>query len=171
MKTFLTGLEKLISGTSSVFLLVVTIAAIVQVIFRYVFNSPISWSEELARAAFGWAMLLACSMTMKADGHLKVDIVRAMVSKKSKDILDIISLVFTIIFLALFFYYSTLSTIKAFHRGMVTTALEIPIWTLWLCMPVGCLLTGLQAVIHLFKKLTAKTGSEANATFENGEKQ
>ncbi len=52
--------------------LVLTMSA--QVIARYVFRSPFSWSEELARLAMIWLTFLSASFVMAQRGHITVDV-------------------------------------------------------------------------------------------------
>lgn len=50
--------------------MVATIGA--QVIARYVFNAPFSWSEELARYLFLWLVFLGASQAMRRNEHIAV---------------------------------------------------------------------------------------------------
>jgi TRAP-type C4-dicarboxylate transport system permease small subunit len=52
---------------------VLTIAVFVQVVARYVFNQPPTWTEELARFCQVWIILLAASICVRKGSHLAVD--------------------------------------------------------------------------------------------------
>jgi TRAP-type C4-dicarboxylate transport system permease small subunit len=52
---------------------VLTIAVFVQVVARYVFNQPPTWTEELARFCQVWIVLLAASICVRKGSHLSVD--------------------------------------------------------------------------------------------------
>lgn len=43
-----------------------------QVVARYVFNAPFSWSEELARYLFLWVVFLGASQAMRRQEHIAV---------------------------------------------------------------------------------------------------
>ncbi len=43
-----------------------------QVVARYVFNTPFSWSEELARYLFLWVVFLGASQAMRRHEHIAV---------------------------------------------------------------------------------------------------
>lgn len=47
----------------------------VQIIARYVFNSPLSWSEELARLMFIWLSLLGSSVALRKNLHVSFSLV------------------------------------------------------------------------------------------------
>ena len=44
-----------------------------QVVWRFVFNNPFSWSEELARYLQVWLILLTSSVCVRKGRHLAVD--------------------------------------------------------------------------------------------------
>jgi len=52
---------------------VLTSAVFVQVVARYVFNQPPTWTEELARFCQVWIILLASSICVRKGSHLAVD--------------------------------------------------------------------------------------------------
>lgn len=57
--------------------LVVVLTAMVaaigaQVVARYIFNAPFSWSEELARYLFLWVVFLGASQAMRRHEHIAV---------------------------------------------------------------------------------------------------
>ena len=54
---------------------VLTSAVFVQVVARYLFNQPPSWTEELARFCQVWIILLASSICIRKGSHLAVDYV------------------------------------------------------------------------------------------------
>lgn len=60
-------------GTVCVALFVIMIVSVFgQVIMRYVFASPLSWSEELARYAMVWQAMLASALCMQRGLHLSL---------------------------------------------------------------------------------------------------
>ena len=50
-----------------------TIAVFAQVVARYVFNKPPTWTEELARFCQVWIILLGSSICVRKGSHLAVD--------------------------------------------------------------------------------------------------
>ncbi len=52
---------------------IVTMAA--QVIWRYVLQSPLSWSEEVARLAMIWLTFIAASFVLATRQHIVVDVI------------------------------------------------------------------------------------------------
>jgi len=67
----LLGAAKLSVIAISVLMVVVTLA---QVIFRYVIEAPLPWSEELARYCFVWIVFLGGAIGLSRGVHLGVDL-------------------------------------------------------------------------------------------------
>ena len=51
-----------------------TFTSFLQVICRYVFNSPLVWSEELARYLFVWIGLVGAGAAVRTGGHFGLDL-------------------------------------------------------------------------------------------------
>jgi TRAP-type transport system small permease protein len=62
-----------------------------QVVARYLFRSPIAWSEELARFALIWLAFLAAAWVMGDGRHLVVDVVSRRMSRRGRLVLDCLS--------------------------------------------------------------------------------
>ena len=43
------------------------------VILRYVFNSPLTWSEELASLCFAWLTFVGAYVGFRTDSHIRID--------------------------------------------------------------------------------------------------
>ena len=44
-----------------------------QVVSRYIFNSPISWTEEMARILFVWICFMGTFLALKTKGHIAIE--------------------------------------------------------------------------------------------------
>lgn len=56
-------------------LAVLSVVVFLQVLFRYVFNYPLAWTEELSRFLLIWIVLLGAAIGIKRKSHFSVDIV------------------------------------------------------------------------------------------------
>lgn len=65
-------------------LLMVGVFALVllQVITRYVFDSPLSWTEEVARLTLVWLTFLAAAYVTSRRSHITVDLIATVVPRK-----------------------------------------------------------------------------------------
>lgn len=63
-------------------LAVMTIASLMQVVARYVFNNPLSWTEELARFVFVWVSYLSAWLAWRHRAHIALDAVGYLPSRR-----------------------------------------------------------------------------------------
>lgn len=67
---FINKLEEWLGGT---LLLIIFAILVAQIIARQIFDSPIIWSEELARLLFIYAGLFGISMAIRSQQHVYID--------------------------------------------------------------------------------------------------
>lgn len=72
------------NGLMAIALSLMCIIVFGNVLLRYLFNSGITWSEELARYLFVWLVLLGSVMVLKDNGHLGVETVIKRLPKPLK---------------------------------------------------------------------------------------
>ena len=70
---FLRSIRRSVEITIVTLFALLTIAVFGQVVARYVFNQPPTWTEEFARFCQVWIMLLASSICLRKGRHLAVD--------------------------------------------------------------------------------------------------
>src|SRR5690625_2796698 len=69
MNKMLIRLEKWLAGA---FLGLLFVLLVIQVVSRYVFSSPLPWTEEAARYAMVWLVFLAAAYMSATDGHITI---------------------------------------------------------------------------------------------------
>ena len=78
MRSALTAAERGVSGVIRwliiVLMLGMTVTVFVQIVFRYVFNAPLDWSEEIARFSFVWVSFFGASALMRVREHINVTV-------------------------------------------------------------------------------------------------
>lgn len=118
-----------------------------QVAARYVFGSPIAWSEELARFVLIWLGFMAAVFVMGEGGHITVDVVSRRLSRKGRLALECVSSLVVITACAML-----LPAGIAFARQMGSVrspALQMPMsWWYW-AAGVGFVLLALHTAINL----------------------
>lgn len=61
-------------GLGVMFLLTMFISVLIQIFFRYVLQSPLTWTEEAARYSFIWIVLLGAAFAVRKKEHVKMDV-------------------------------------------------------------------------------------------------
>ena len=71
------------------FVILSTMAA--QVFARYVFGTPFTWSEEVARLSLIWLTFISAAFVMAQGRHIAVDMIAARVSKRTNFMVECFS--------------------------------------------------------------------------------
>jgi TRAP-type transport system small permease protein len=68
------GPRRVLEYLAAALLAAVCLLTLAQVLFRYVFASPLAWSEELARFLFIWLSFLGAALCFRRGGHFHLDL-------------------------------------------------------------------------------------------------
>lgn len=60
---------------ASIFISITTVLVIINIILRYIFNSGLVWSEEVATGCFVWSVFIGSVAVFKHRGHVGVDLI------------------------------------------------------------------------------------------------
>ena len=72
MDRIFSTIDKVFEWASALILALMMILMAMQVLFRYVLNSPLAWSEELARFAFIWMTFIAGYLAARNAEHVSI---------------------------------------------------------------------------------------------------
>lgn len=132
-----------------------------QVVWRFAFNNPFSWSEELARYMQVWLILLTSSVCIRKSRHLAVDYLSHHLSFKVQKILKLVSLLGIMAYVIVMVVFGIqMITVTA---SQTTPAMQIPIGLVYLAFPIAGILMFLETFIVLAKVVIARTPDELYA--------
>lgn len=130
--------------------LVLTVALVfTQVIMRYVFNASLSWSEELTRYIFIWQIWLGASIGLREKKHIRVEVLQSVLRPKTMLILDVLATLIWMAACIYFVYGGTVLVIDLMGKHSVSTALQIPLWTVYAALPFSSLIIVIRQILHL----------------------
>jgi len=69
------------------------------VVARYVFNSAITWAEEVARFLFVWLTFVGASFGLLKGLHLGMDMVVARLKPRARSVVECVNAIITLAFL------------------------------------------------------------------------
>ncbi len=79
-------------GTLCVLMLAGTVTlTVLQVVFRYLLDDPLSWSEELARWLFVWTVYLGCALLVGQGRHMRMAMLSGKLSERASQWLDFLA--------------------------------------------------------------------------------
>jgi TRAP-type C4-dicarboxylate transport system permease small subunit len=146
-------LDRLIGWGLALCMGAMTCIVFVSVLFRYVLNSPLTWTEELASLLFAWVTFVGAYVGFRSRSHISIDtlviflppVVRLWVTR----FVD----VSVLLLLALFLWEGTSLTLTTW--SLEFPAMEISRGYLYLAIPVGAVLMAFGMFEHWRKPQVA----------------
>lgn len=129
---------------------------------RYVFNNPQAWVEEVSRYSIIWGTFLGFGMALKHNQHIQVDILYDRLNATGKYIINLVATALSIIFCIIYIYYGWNLVATRFHSGMVSLDMRIPMWIVYLILPISGVLFLLRFIERLVNILRRKDEDYAN---------
>ena len=129
------GYDKLEEYLLCASLVFTTLVIFAQIIMRSVFNSSLTWSEELTRYIFIWQIWLGVSIAERDHEHIYLEIVNSIVkSEKIKCAIKMIASIIMIAFNIFLVKYGFELVQQMITRGNVSGAMRMPVSSLVLCL-------------------------------------
>lgn len=126
-----------------------------QVIFRYLLNFPLFWTEEFARYCLVWSSLLGSAVAVKRGQHIAVTILIERMPPALRRVLTIVALLAVAAILAVILWGGI--QLVAITRAQISPALRISMSVPYLAVPVGAALMLLHTMGFILETINAKT--------------
>ena len=154
MKSFLDKLTFIVGCFAGMLIFFCGMMIAYEVIVRSLFNAPTEWTMELATYCVTIAGFLGMSVTYAAKKHIHVDLLISKLSKKTCDMLEIVTTLVGA-------FYSFIFTVKGAQMVMLSyelnncapTTLQTPLWIPQSSMPIGMGILFLYLVHDFLEKV------------------
>ena len=149
--------------TGSILLVVICLIAALQVLSRYLFAHPFSWTEELGTYLFIYLTFIGASLALKKNEHFALDSLLNQFPDNIRHRLRICIALLVILSSVIIVVYGC----HLVHRGMriTTPALEIPRAVPYAAVPLGGLLmlfrSGEMLVCELRRRINKNTEEQS----------
>ena len=130
-------MTKVINFLLMVFVSLLVAVTFIQVLCRFVFKIPVSWTEELVRMNFVWLIFLGAAIAVKEKSHLVMDVFTGNFKGKGKLILNVAILLMIIAIFAVLFVSGTQYCLRSVGKSAVT--MPIPANCVYISAPVASL--------------------------------
>lgn len=132
---------------------VLAVNLVAAVVFRYFFNDPIYWADELSLILFAWITFLGGSIGLKRSMMASVTILEDRLKGLPLFVLKLITQVAIIFFGSVVGYFSWKWLTSEGVMNQMATTLPIPLWTTFAALPVSMVLIVLFGLDNLVKLL------------------
>lgn len=124
---------------------VMGIVLLLQVFARYVFSSPLTWSEELARYLFVWICFIGAGYGVRHHLHIEMEAIFKLFPKSGQIILQVAQNLFAIIIFA--YIMPGAIDYTAQQAGIDSPVLPIPMSFVVVSIPIGLVLLIIRLII------------------------
>lgn len=153
-------LDWLLSKFEEVMLAIGVIAmatiTIVAVITRFVFNDALTITDELNMIFIVIVTFAGLSYAARNARHIRMSAIYDALPSKARKVLIIIISLITGLFMFVLSYYSYIYIVEVYQSGRILPALGIPVFYIYLWVPIGFAITGLQYIFTVVKNLREK---------------
>ena len=139
---------KFVMATSSLILFVVTF---LQVIFRFLFKSPIPWSQDAIRLCFTYLVFFGAAYCVKEKSHLNIDVVIGMFKPKMRKVTDILTNLILLAFFVFLAFYGFQFAMSG--ATQVAPYLPIPMSVYYASVPLSAVLMFFYMSIQTFEQI------------------
>ncbi|MDQ3510033.1 MAG: TRAP transporter small permease [Actinomycetota bacterium] len=124
---------------------------IVSVILRYGFNTGIFWAQEAVIYLVIFSTFIGAVVTLRHNEHVNVDILPVFLGERGKWFFALVGGAITLLYCAIFGFYSWLLITEPAARNTVTPALGVPLWFVELALPIGFTLMFLRSLEIVYR--------------------
>jgi TRAP-type C4-dicarboxylate transport system permease small subunit len=136
-------------GLGVLFLLVMFVSVLIQIFFRYVLRTPLTWTEEAARYSFIWTVLLGAAFAVRKKEHVVMDV---LVKRFPIYLQRYISIALNVIILISLIYLWPVSwKFFYFMKNVSAPTLNISWGFLFFSAPLSIALMTIHTFIRFFK--------------------
>ena len=145
LRNLLNTVLNLLAGLS---LTVMVVLTTYQVVTRYVFNAPSTWSEELVGYLFAWSTMFGAAIVSGERGHMNIPILVDKFNPPMRKALHIFAEVIALLFSASILVLGGFQ-VSSLAMGQMTSSLGVAIGTFYWVMPVCGVVMTLFAVLNI----------------------
>jgi TRAP-type transport system small permease protein len=128
-----------------------------QVVLRYGFGRPLTWSEEVSRYLFVWVVFVGSGVAARHQGHIALDfLVSRFPSRPRFAVAMVMALLSLAMLLLVFVWYGWALTQVSLRQESPATG--VPVGYATLAIPLGGLLTALNTVRAVRERRSSEVG-------------
>lgn len=155
-------LLKIEEAVIAIGLLVVTALLFVNIVLRYGFAANTTWAQEFIRYVMVWITFIGASVCFQKGMHLGVDFVMDLLKGKAKKGLQLFINIASIVFMGILIKYSLDLVLFTKDTGQITPSLQIPLYYIYLAIPIGAALSVLHLIFNLMEIIQNKQSFTEN---------
>lgn len=159
LPSFLGTIDNVISKVEAVILavgvLLMAVNTCVNVVARFGFGKGLFFSGEINRILIIMITFAGIGYAARHGRHIRMSAVYDALPVKGRKALMILISFVTGAVMFFLCYYSALYIADVYEKGRILPALGAPIWVIYVWVPIGFAITGIQYILTAIKNITA----------------
>ena len=148
MEKLRNALNKVLNLLAGLSMTVMVVLTTYQVIARYVFNSPSTWSEELVGYLFGWSTMLGATIVSGERGHMNIPVVIDQFKPAARKAFHIFAEIIAFLFSATILVFGGYQ-VSNLAMGQQTSSLGVAVGVFYWVMPICGVVILLYSVMNI----------------------
>lgn len=143
-------MDRIIMGACCVLFALMVVIGTYQIVTRYFFNAPSTFSEELLTYSFTWMALLASAYVFGKRDHMRMGFLADKITGKGKRILDICIEVLIMAFSMLALVWGGFS-IMQLSMQQKTASLGVPMGVIYTVLPIAGVAIVIYSILNIIE--------------------
>jgi TRAP-type C4-dicarboxylate transport system permease small subunit len=165
LERFVQGLMTVENWIVAPLFLIMLALMFIQVVYRYVLESPLPWSEELCRYLFIITSFMGGAVATAERSHIEINFVELIIVKSTRDPLkrhkrglamNILRDGVTILVASLIVYESWKYVLDAIYFDQISVAMEMPMWILSGSILLALILIGVHSILNIILNINSR---------------
>lgn len=135
---------------SLLFFAIMCVLMVLQLLSRYIFSSPLLFTEEFSRLCYVWVAFLGLAVAHRRGDHIKIDLFMGILPPAARKAVEGVINMACIVILAYIGYWGVEYAI--FNQWNVAASVDFPLYYVYAALPVGCALGIINIVSNFFRE-------------------
>lgn len=141
-------LNKVLNLLAGLSMTVMVVLTTYQVIVRYIFNTPSTWSEELVGYLFGWSTMLGATIVSGERGHMNIPVLVDRFNPIMRKAFHIFAEVIAFLFSATILVFGGFQ-VSQLAMGQQTSSLGVAVGVFYWVMPICGVIILVYSVLNI----------------------
>jgi len=161
-RNFVNGLSRLMGFLASMCIVVITVAMLAEVFYRYVLGRSFLGVIEFVELLMAFIFFALLSNTQYLKGHLRLSLFTGLLPQRAATVLETFVLLLVLVFVGIVAWQAWIDSIHSTVTNQIRFgAVPFPVWPAKLAASVGLSIMVLQLLVDFFERLGASLAGNA----------
>ncbi len=124
---------------------------LIQIVSRYVFHSPLLYTEEVSRYCYIWICFFGMAMATKLQNHIRIELVFIFIKGRAQAVINLVLNIISLGLYVVIFFIGLSYTLT--NAVQLSPAMEISKAFVYVSLPLGALFSVIRMLAILKKEI------------------